>query len=191
MPTGFLPDDERMTAAEVARYLNISLSTLHHMTRLGMIQARKEGKRWIYLKEQLSRYVSEGLPDWAPQGKFEASERRSHSRKPCRLAGRVCLTASRDDTAQGSWQEGLVLNVSERGMLFEISGTSGERAFAPLSLPAQARFSVIPAGRKNPVPFVFPGTILRIESRKSGQCFGVLLDASMGHLLEPVPTARN
>lgn len=170
-----------MSAPEVGDYLRVSLSTVHHLTRTGKLKARKQGKRWTYLKADVDRYINEGFPKWAPRDEVSANDRRAHARRPCHLSGRMKLEG-RIGNDSSDWAHGRVLNISEQGMLFEVSRQEAELLGPLVNLPAAARFSIVPQGTQQ-VPYVFQGTLLRAEPGE-GLRFGVLLEAPMGHLLE-------
>lgn len=167
-----------MNAPQVGAYLRISLSTVHHLTRTGKLKAEKQGKRWMYRKEDVDSYVNQGLSGWAPGGLSE-NDRRAYVRRSCSLEGLMKLEGEWD---LPRWAHGRVLNVSDQGMLFEVSGE--DQSLIPVlhQLPVSARFSVSAHGEAQ-APYVFQGTLIRREG-PDGRRFGVLLESSMGHLLE-------
>lgn len=170
---------ERLNAPDVGAYLRISLSTVHHLTRTGKLKAEKQGKRWTYLKSDVDRYVNEGLSDWI-SGSLSEKDRRAFARRICSLEGLMKLEG--EQGASVRWAHGRVLNVSDQGMLFEVSDED-QGVIEPLSqLPAPVRFSISAHG-EDQAPYVFQGSLIRREGSE-GRRFGVLLETSMGHLLE-------
>ncbi len=179
MPSERKSVSDRLTAPEVGAYLRISLSTVHHLTRTGKLKAQKQGKRWTYLKSDIDRYVNEGLSEWI-SGNLTEKDRRSFARRICSLEGLMKLEG--EQGAAIRWAHGRVLNVSDQGMLFEVADED-RGLIAPLSqLPVPVRFSISAHG-EDQAPYVFQGSLVRQEGA-DGRRFGVLLETSMGHLLE-------
>lgn len=139
------PEDEQtkiMTAKEVSERLRISLSTVHHLTRTGKIRGMKMGKQWRYVKEDIERCLAGGF-DMAFSGAKSRAERRRNARLNCHIGARAAISLDTNSNWSG---DGIILNLSEGGLLFETTNTQTEkRGGLQLNDPITVRLR-IPAG---------------------------------------------
>ncbi|MDP3919729.1 MAG: helix-turn-helix domain-containing protein [Candidatus Omnitrophota bacterium] len=107
-----------MTAQEVSKYLRISLSTVHHLTRAGKIKSVKVGKQWQYDKADIDAYLESGYEFLLEKAAYGGDERRFYERIACMIQGFAVISSS----PVKSWEaNGNVLNFSKAGILFEVS----------------------------------------------------------------------
>ncbi|HTL46607.1 MAG TPA: helix-turn-helix domain-containing protein [Verrucomicrobiae bacterium] len=103
-----------MTAQEVSEYLKLPVSSVHQLTRLGRLKPTGKGDEALYSKETIDAYLSlvaDTMAERRPGGK----ERRVHARRRCFIQAHAVVTLGAD-----VWiGEGVVLNMSEDGLLFE------------------------------------------------------------------------
>lgn len=145
-----------LTAQDVGRYLRISLSTVHHLTRTGQIKAVKVGKQWRYYQEDLDRYLEEGFehlksPAVSPQPlrkpAYAGDERRAHPRIKCFVQGTLLVP---DPAQEILAADGHILDLSAGGLLFETPEDSlrsielgdDTRASVRLFLPSSSKQEV-------------------------------------------------
>jgi len=106
-----------MTAHDVSRYLRISLSTVHHLTRSGKLVSVKVGKQWRYEKNDIDLALEKSFGAFA-RGEFKGQDRRLFARRTCLVQGFAVISRGKEAAWIG---EGTVLNVSHGGVLFEAS----------------------------------------------------------------------
>ena len=53
--------NELMTLDELAQYLRLSKITLYKMSKKGRIPANKVGRQWRYRKEEIDKWMKEGV----------------------------------------------------------------------------------------------------------------------------------
>ncbi len=167
-------DPPTLSAQQVGKYLRISLSTVHHLTRTGKLRAAKQGKRWIYLKSEIERFLDEGFSEWISKpAPVNSEERRAFPRTPCFIEGQM---SSGGDLQEKTFK-GRILNISQHGILFEVEKytNSAEPDFLPAD--GKARF-LIPVSGKG-TPYILQGLIVRREPPQDGNLrLGVHLETS-------------
>jgi excisionase family DNA binding protein len=160
------PDNNRMTAQDVSRYLRISLSTVHHLTRTGKLKSKKVGKQWIYSKSDIDRYLEIGFDDILTKELTVATERRLYERRKCLIQGKASVSMSNRPTWEGT---GKVLDFSKGGLLFETD--------APFEVPtgsyrdAYVVIKIQLPALKN-VEYGFEGRIAHVNQRETSR-FGI------------------
>ena len=122
MPNKEPANHDVMTAQEVSECLRISLSTVHHLSRIGKIKGIKMGKQWRYLREDIEKCLANGFEDVNVPSPVRRSspwptiERRIWARMNCNLQGHLTIQSGNQ-----SWEaRGMILNLSEGGILFQI-----------------------------------------------------------------------
>jgi len=105
-----------LTAQEVSDRLRISLSTVHHLTRLGKIKAVKIGKQWRYTSDDVEQYLNGGFDLRGYPMERRRADRRGSPRMNCFIQGRAVISVFPVKNWEG---DGAVLNLSEGGLFFE------------------------------------------------------------------------
>jgi len=54
---GMIPDKDVLTAAEVANIIDVELITVQRMAKRGDIPARKVGRQWRFLTEEIVNWL--------------------------------------------------------------------------------------------------------------------------------------
>ena len=120
-----------MTAKEVSEYLKIPLSTLCALTRKGKIQGVKIGKHWRYREADVQSYIngSNGKPFFpVPEPAKKNGNGHDNQRKNPRINSEFPATISVLLIRKNRiGQKGIILNISEEGILFA-SGNGSKQA---------------------------------------------------------------
>jgi len=104
-----------LTTQQVSEYLRISLSTVHHLTRTGKLKPTKQGRQWLFIKEDIDGYLSSGYATAAALQHYEGKERRKSGRVRYLMQAYLLI-----QLPTRRWEgEGNILNISENGILFE------------------------------------------------------------------------
>ena len=172
-------DPKSMSAQQVGKYLRISLSTVHHLTRTGQLKAEKQGKKWVYLRSEIERFLDEGFSEWLKEPvPVNSEERRAYPRLICSLQGQMRSEGNGADDPV--W--GRILNISQQGLLFE---TDEHRTDSEAAFGGRAQFFIAERVHGATFPYVLNGLIVRREAVQDGTVrLGVHLDTSALLLLE-------
>lgn len=130
-----------MTAQEVSERLRISLSTVHHLTRTGKIKGVKMGKQWRYVREDIERCLTDGLEMDGSSRPPRRLERRDKPRLNCHIRATAGLALSPLRRWSGG---GIVLNLSEGGLLFEATQGPDEGVKFQVNDPLMVRLRIPP-----------------------------------------------
>ena len=136
---------KEMTAQEVSQLLRISLSTLHHLSRTGKINALKVGKEWRYQGSDIERRLKDCFyHDNIGEVDDPHSDRRIFPRINCFIQGRLSVPVFSHSIT--GW-EGAVLNLSVGGLLFEVYKTSTVLSLHPND-PAKVTLVLLASNRE-------------------------------------------
>lgn len=107
-----------LNAQQVSERFRVSLSTVHHLTRMGKLRAIKNGKMWVYQEEDIENYLAGGYAADRRRAERRQGERRRFRRVNCFIQAKAVGRDS-NDTWEG---DGTILNMCEGGLLFELHG---------------------------------------------------------------------
>ena len=163
MKTNQTPEKRNLllNAREVSRVLRLPLSTVYEFAVKGKLSALKVGKHWRYAQGDIQTYL-QGIHSDRWQAPESKKDKRKHPRLNSEIPAKLQGILSQNKNIQ---IEGLILNVSEDGILFDCMDPN----FA-IGDPVWLSFCLVESGKQS---LILTGRIVHLVDSKSG--YGIKL----------------